>query len=208
MTEQAAVLKEYTYLEPVQTEEKNCALFLVLTQTGTLFSRALKHKTKSAYNHSSISFDPELHRMYSFGRVIRRSMFPAGMVHELPDRNVYQLFPETKCAIYEIKVTEEQYKEASEFVKNMWRKRRRMTYNVPGVVTANFNHYPNFPNAYYCTQFVALVLQHIGVEFTDKSYREVQVVDFMESKAFHLIYQGELRDYWNANCVGDGYSQY
>ena len=124
------------------------------------------------------------------------------------DRNVYQLFPETKCAIYEIKVTEEQYKEASEFVKNMWRKRRRMTYNVPGVVTANFNHYPNFPNAYYCTQFVALVLQHIGVEFTDKSYREVQVVDFMESKSFHLIYQGELRDYWNANCVGDGYSQY
>ena len=208
MSEQAAAVRTTSYLEPVLAEEKNRTLYLVLTQTGTLFSRALKHKTKSAYNHSSLSFDPELHNMYSFGRMIRRVMFPAGMVHELPDRNVYQLYPETKCAIYELKVTEEQYNEAMEFVRKMWRKRRRMTYNVPGVVTANFNRYPNFPNAYYCTQFVALVLQHIGVEFTEKSYREVQVMDFMESKAFKLIYQGELRDYWNKNCVGEGYSQY
>lgn len=195
--------------ESVGNEDgKTKSLYLVLTMTGTFFSKVISQKTNLDYSHSSLSLDASLHRMYSFGRLIRWVPIPGGMVHELPDRNVYRLHQNTKCLIYEIRVTEEQYKEAADFMNKMWRKRRRMVYNYPGVVTANFNRYPRIPNAYYCTQFVAVVLQHIGVKYTEKDYREIKIDDFMNSTEFTLVYEGELRNYWNKYGVAEGYVPY
>ena len=46
----------------------NKQLYIVISQTGTLLSRILKHITGAEYNHASISMSRDLEKMYSFGR--------------------------------------------------------------------------------------------------------------------------------------------
>jgi len=183
-------------------------LYVMLSMTGTPLSRAIRFTTKDPYSHCSISLDDKLHEMYSFGRLIKYTMIFAGLVHEVPDRNVYRIYDHTLCAIYEVDVTEEQYKEAKDYLRRLWNKRKYLSYNTPGLVLARFNRYPSIPNSYYCSQFVALVLQHVGVDFTTKNYRAVRPNDFRNNPKLKLIYEGELRDYWNENCVTEGYVKY
>ncbi len=45
-------------------------IYIVLTQTGTFFSRSIKFITKEEFNHSSISFNQDLDVLYSFGRKV------------------------------------------------------------------------------------------------------------------------------------------
>ena len=199
---------EVVYNNITVGEVKSRKLYIVLSMTGTPLSRAIRLSTKEPYSHCSISLDEQLHEMYSFGRLIKWTMIFAGLVHEIPDRNVYRLYEHTLCSIYEVEVTEEQYKEAREFLKRLWNRRKYLSYNAPGLILARFNRYPAIPNSYYCSQFVALVLQHCGVEFTDKNYRSVRPNDFRNTQVFKRIYEGELRDYWNMYCISDGFTPY
>ena len=43
-------------------------VYILLTDTGTLFTKSIKTYTKAPYNHASISFDVGLEELYSFGR--------------------------------------------------------------------------------------------------------------------------------------------
>ena len=191
-----------------QKNLKDHSIYVMVSLTGTIPSKMIRRRMDGEYAHVSISLDRQLHHMYSFGRLYKYFIQPGGLVHELPDRNVYTRFPHTKCRIYEVKVTEEQYKEAVRMLQKFWSVRKKLVYNNVGLLAANFNRHPDFPNAYYCSQFVGRVLQHIGVDFTDKNYRETDVLDFVDAQGFEVIYEGELRDYWNRYCVTEGYSRY
>ena len=57
-------------------------LYLVLSQTGSIWAQAIKIYTRDAYNHISISLSPELDTMYSFGRRHAYNPFWAGFVKE------------------------------------------------------------------------------------------------------------------------------
>ena len=59
-------------------------IYIVVTQTGTVLSRILKIVTKAEYNHVSISLDPSLDQMYSFGRKNAYNPIWGGMVQECP----------------------------------------------------------------------------------------------------------------------------
>ena len=61
------------------TEKK---VYILLTDTGTLFTKLIKLYTKKPYNHASISFDLELLEVYSFGRKTARNPFIGGFVKE------------------------------------------------------------------------------------------------------------------------------
>ena len=43
-------------------------VYILLTDTGSLFTRLIKRFTNSPYNHVSIAFDKSLNTLYSFGR--------------------------------------------------------------------------------------------------------------------------------------------
>ena len=62
------------------------AIYILLTDTGTWFSRAIKLYTGAPYNHASIALDEELNELYSFGRKVYTNPFSAGFVQEHIDR--------------------------------------------------------------------------------------------------------------------------
>ena len=57
-------------------------IYIVLTDTGTLLSKAIGLYTRKDLNHASIAFDEELKEMYSFGRKQRHNPFVGGFVKE------------------------------------------------------------------------------------------------------------------------------
>lgn len=62
-------------------EEKK--IYLLLTDTGTLFSKLIKCYTKKPYNHASIAFDGELSTVYSFGRKKPKNPFCADLFRKI-----------------------------------------------------------------------------------------------------------------------------
>ena len=84
------------------TEKK---IYILLTDTGTLFTKFIKLYTKKPYNHASISFDSELSEVYSFGRKTARNPFIGGFVKEDVNKG---LFKEANCAVYALTVNEVQ----------------------------------------------------------------------------------------------------
>ena len=44
-------------------------VYILLTHTGTILSKAIKLYTSHEYTHVSIALDEKLDRLYSFGRI-------------------------------------------------------------------------------------------------------------------------------------------
>ncbi len=172
-------------------------VYVILSKTGTILSHMIHACTGEATPHCSLSLDPSLYRMYSFGRRNAYDLFNAGFVHERPDKNVFGRLTNTQCAVYEIEVTEEQYRIIWNVTKQFWQNKETYIFNFPGIVFAWFGYYPKLRNMYYCSQFVAFALQEAGVDFTDKSYLNVRSADFRNSPLTQEIYRGRLQDYWN-----------
>ncbi|NTV89771.1 MAG: hypothetical protein HGA22_05340 [Clostridiales bacterium] len=185
-------------------------IYVVLTATGTMFSRFLALCTRATYNHVSICLSDEIREFYSFGRKIVWFPLLGGFVIERPDAGVYKAFRDTACLVYELAVNEEQYEliksEIDGFIKN----RDQYKYNLLGLLGILINK-PNVPykrkNRYFCTQFVAERLMKSGIHDFKKDPSLVTSWDFHSIPGAVTVYEGllsDLSDYKNGmhmiNC--------
>ena len=60
-------------------------LYVILSQTGTVLNRVITAVTKERLGHASLSFQDDLHIMYSFGRRRPNNPFLGGFVKMLPE---------------------------------------------------------------------------------------------------------------------------
>ena len=93
------------------------SIYIVLSQTGTMFSRALKFFTRARYNHASIALSPDLEVMYSFGRLNPYNPFVGGFVQEGKNTGTFKRFYKTKALVIELKVSIEQYNSIKYFIE-------------------------------------------------------------------------------------------
>ena len=83
-------------------------IYIILTHSGSLLSKAIKTVKKYEYTHVSIALDKELHQMYSFGRLYPYNAFIGGFVQESPNYGTFKRFSKTKTKILCLNVTNEQ----------------------------------------------------------------------------------------------------
>ncbi|WP_047980254.1 hypothetical protein [Ornithinibacillus contaminans] len=169
-------------------------IYIVLTNTGTLFTRFIRLFTRQPLNHASISFTKELCSTYSFGRKRANNPFIGGFVKE---DTAGKLFRRADCAIYKVPVSMQQYKNMREFVQKIERDQCYYKYNLVGLVGVLFNRTIDTKNAYFCSQFVAAVLTSGGIAVTNKPESLVKPSDFMGYEGSQLIHQGKLSDFVN-----------
>jgi hypothetical protein len=167
-------------------------VYIVLTDTRTLFTRMLKIFTKHSLNHASISFTKELDQTYSFGRKSPHNPLIGGFVKE--DLGG-ELFDQATCAIYSCSVSEFEYEQMDEMVQKMEKQQRNYKYNFIGLFGVLFNKKINRKNAYFCSEFVATILNHAGISFKNKPACLVKPKDLIECKNVHFVFEGELRSY-------------
>lgn len=170
-------------------------VYIVLSDTGTLFTNLIKSYTRAPYNHASISFDAELTEMYSFGRKNPRNPLHGGFVKEDVLTGTYSYYPETTCVIYQLKVTEREIEKMKRILNVFIRKNDKFLYNFLGVVGVSVQEPIEFSNSYFCSQFVAEVLKRSGIHLWDKLPAMVTPEDFRQSDQLNLVYEGKLFDF-------------
>lgn len=170
-------------------------VYVVVTQTGTVLSRILKAITHANYNHVSLSVDPTLRTMYSFGRKNAYNPFFGGFVMESPHFGTFKRFSETDAVVFAIPVSPEMKQRMEERMVTMYRERKNYRYDTLGLLLAAVKIRYVRDNTYYCSSFALDFLKEFGLTDGREFSRFPKPVEFLELRDGEVVYRGKLRLY-------------
>ncbi len=167
-------------------------IYILLTRSGTCFSRLIHLATADRYTHVSIGLDGPLGSFYSFGRKHEHLILPAGMVEERVRWGFFRSRPGTPCCLYQLEVSQEVYDRLRERLDEMYAQRELYHYNILGAF-ACFFHLP-LPRQYhyFCSQFVASVLQESGALELPKGPDLTRPADFCQLDGLTTVHRGVI----------------
>jgi hypothetical protein len=168
-------------------------VYVLLTDTGTVLTKMIKLYTKKPHNHASIALDDQLWDVYSFGRKRPRNPFLAGFVRE----NIRGgIFRNADCAIYCCTISEKQYDLICQKIREIEKNKGEYRYNLLGLFAVMFNLEIDRKNAFFCSHFVAALLEESGVKINkQKPLSLVTPDDIKDSASLELVYEGKLSSY-------------
>ncbi|MDF2676910.1 MAG: hypothetical protein K0Q97_1223 [Bacillota bacterium] len=169
---------------------------IVLTQTNTVISKTLKMVTKKPYNHISISFNDDCKTMFSFGRKIIWFPLIGGFVKENANRGVFKMYPDTKCKIYKIEVTDADYNIIIKRLKKFLAEPNNFKYSYLNLFLIYLNIPLQRKYYYVCSSFVTFLLWGI-IPF--KKEISLMIPDDYNELELKEVYEGKLTDYVNRN---------
>lgn len=168
------------------------AIYIVLSNTGTLFSKAIGVYTRKDMNHASIAFDAELNEMYSFGRKNKHNPFNGGFIREEPTEG---LFRSATCAIYKCEATTQEYNRMRNKIRHMEQNKEKYKYNLIGLFGVAMNIKIERAHAFFCSQFVATIINECQSSKLQVAPCFVQPHHFEQHSALDLLYKGNLQTY-------------
>jgi hypothetical protein len=167
-------------------------IYIVLTDTGTWFTRVIKQFTRAPLNHASISFDDMLTEVYSFGRKKVNIPWSGGLVKE----NMYEeFFGEAPCAIYRCEVSAQEYRLLYNQVQDMMQDKERFKYNLIGLFGVLLRKKIERKDAYFCSHFVASLFEGASIPIVNKPSYWVTPSDIACSQQVSSVYEGRLNGY-------------
>jgi hypothetical protein len=172
-------------------------IYILLSNPQTLVAKMIGLYTKAPFNHASISFDPQLRKVYSFGR--KHPLIPVygGFVKE----NIHSgVFENATCAVYSCTVSQQTYQEMVNYVEKFEKNNQVYSYNFLGILGIILNMELGRENSFFCSQFVSAVFQQGGVTLINKSAALTTPADFESSDTLSLVFRGHLDTYRNHFC--------
>lgn len=167
---------------------------IVLTQTNTIVSKTLKAVSKKTYNHVSISLADDCSTMFSFGRKIVWFPLVGGFVKEDVNEGVFKMHPETKCKIYTLEVTEEDYNTIIKRLNDFLAEPDSFKYSFLNVFLMYFNIPLQRKYYFVCSSFVSYLLK--GIIPLEKEISLVTPDDY-NNLNLNAVYEGRLHDFVN-----------
>lgn len=161
-------------------------IHILLTRSGTWFSRLIHFATRDSYTHASIGLDGPGGPFYSFARKYRYLALPAGLVEE--QVTVYRRA--VPCCLYELKVSEETYLRLRRTLRSMYAQREEYHYSVLGAFACYFNLSLQRRHHYFCSQFVAGLLEDCGAVELPKPPTLLRPADLCGVKGLRPVHQG------------------
>lgn len=178
------------------------SIYIVLTHTGTPFSRLIRRYTGDTYNHISIALKKDLSEMYSFGRLNPYIFFYGGFVVESPHQGTFKRFKQTIARILEVPVEEDAYENLIDSLAHFLMDRKQFHYNLRGVLKARKHiNYQKNSRKFYCSQFVKYLLETSGIIPKDGLGEVAAPEDFAMIEGATTIYEGLLREYYTPSGV-------
>lgn len=167
--------------------------YILLTDTGTLFTKFIRLYTHQPYNHASIAFTSDLSEIYSFGRKHTRNPFVGGFVEE----NIATgLLKKADCALYSFDITQEQLEQMELYIEQIKAEKEYYHYNFIGLFGFLINKPIKRDHVFFCSQFVASVLAECEFNTFEKPLSLVAPQDLKEIPTLQLEFQGKLSDYY------------
>ena len=179
-------------------------VYLVLTHTGTWFSKRIRKHTGDTYNHVSIALKEDLSELYSFGRRNPYVFFYGGFVVEGLNHGTFKRFSETTARVYELEVEDDAYSNLERQSAAFIAFRKKYHYNHMGILKARKNiDYQRNERCFYCSQFVYHVLVEAGILARNAFQGAVTPGKMATIPGLRLIYEGLLREYRAAAALTD-----
>lgn len=167
-------------------------IYIILTNTNTKISKFLRLFTKDEYNHVSIAFKNNCEEMYSFARRIVWFPWIAGFIKESVNQGVLARHPETKCLIYDLSVSDENYEIVLSRLEKFLSNPQKYKYSFINIALMFFDIPYERENFYVCSNFVSHLLNDV-VNFE----KDISLVKPCDYKKLNLdsVYEGTLRDF-------------
>ena len=143
--------------EAANKSQKLYPVYVVLVHSGTGVSKAIKAISHSEYSHASICFDSSLDKMYSFARKDPRNPFIGGFRYESIGKGFYDQ-KEIPYAVYVVPCTENQVKKMKKRLNYFIQNQEKFTFDFTGLVTNYLGIVNNPAHRWFCSRFVADVL--------------------------------------------------
>lgn len=165
-------------------------IYILLTRSGTCFSRLIHLATADDYTHVSIGLDGPLGSFYSFARKYEHFALPAGLVEERVHWGFFRSRPGTPCCLYQLKVSQQVYDRLSARLESMYAQREQYHYNILGALACFFQLPLPRQRHYFCSQFVACVLQESGALDLPKDPELTRPADFCQLEGLTAVHRG------------------
>lgn len=171
-------------------------IYILISQTGTLFSRSIKWYTKQPYNHGAISTDKHFPIFWSFARRWPRLPFPGCFVKEEFNKGTYALFPDTDCIVLAFEAEDEKVEKVDTILEEHINSKKRYGYNyltllstiLLGKVVESKRHRRT------CMEFVAYALSESDIHEFDKRIQLVHPMEVYDDFRENVVYKGKMRD--------------
>ena len=150
----------YINEETEYSKKNRYPVFIVLTYGDNPMGIAISKVTGDEWTHSLISFNPELDPMYTFATRTQKisglhSLF--GYTYQGPKDRWYQN-KETKYCVYVMYVNKYAYEKMKERLDYFATHEKESKYDFVGIANIAFNHDSEHHRKYFCSRFVAEIL--------------------------------------------------
>ena len=170
-------------------------IYILLMHTNTIPSKIVKFFTRYEYSHVAISMDNSCYTTYSFGRRKVHSILNGGLSIQKKDGEFFTYFDKTVCRIYELDITDRQYKKLKRKIKKMEERQDIYKYDFVGLVPRFFKLPISFKNKYVCSYFVAELLKQAKIYEFNKPTCLVNPKDFLNIEEMREVYTGQYMLY-------------
>ena len=170
-------------------------IYLILSSSSSLPAKIIKFVTQNELNHTSLSLDSTLNKMFSFGRLKINQPFNAGFVVEDKDKGFYEKFTDTKILLYRIAVDEKTFNNVSDHLHECVYSKEELKYNYIGAILSKVKIPVPRVNKYFCSEFAAGVLQENHVRDINMNIHMCMPFDFLTLDNIELLYDGMLCEY-------------
>lgn len=178
------------------TRDELYPVYVLLTHSGTVLANVIKNVTKEPYSHSSLSFDPKLETMYSFGRKYKSNPLIGTFVQEDIKSGLYEdISDKTNYSLYVTFVSQVEYDKMQSYLDEFINSNTKYRYNFIGLIRHNLGLETDREDAFFCSEFVDTVLKSSGKNFTGSHSSLVKPYDFAKNKDFHFVSKGILSYY-------------
>lgn len=177
-------------------------VYIILSQTGTLFSKAIQLHTKDPYNHASISFDSSLDIMYSFGRKRRYNFIDTGFIEENFNMGLFPLFPNARCCVLEVPVTDGEYERMYDIVERFDINKDDYRYNFIGILSYAIGRGVTRKEHFFCSQFVSYILSNMDSWTNNPAL--TKPMDFLSLPNNKIIFEGNVVEFTVINMESSG----
>lgn len=160
-------------------------IFILLTRFADAGSRAIAFFTGFHYTHASIGLEEDMNTFYTF--VVKGFMIEKITRYIRPDREPYP------CQLYELKVSEKKYEAVKNLLYSFAEQRSKYRYTRLGIALSLLHIPYKRENAYFCSHFVAEVLEQGNAVALNKDSAKYLPGDLRKLPGLKLNFQGNMR---------------
>lgn len=161
-------------------------IVILLMQYPDAMATAMGRFTRFRYTHASIGLSEDLNTFYSF---VHKGFIVEKITRYLkPER---EPFP---CALYEIEVPEKVYQNIKQLLQSYAARRSSLRYSRFSLILCLLGIPFKQKNSYFCSHFVAEVLQRAKAVQLPKNSVLCLPKDFHNLKETRMIFRGNLQE--------------